>query len=58
MAIKASEEGGSIEPYDYLPYFYSCSFDLSWQFYDDNTGDTVLFGDSDPDSPKPKFGSY
>lgn len=44
--------------YDYLPFFYSRAFDLSWQFYGDNVGDTVLFGDSDPASPKPKFGSY
>nr|DAD28768.1 TPA_asm: hypothetical protein HUJ06_030236 [Nelumbo nucifera] len=57
-AIKASEEGKTIDEYDYLPYFYSRSFDLSWQFYGDNVGDTVLFGDSDPASPKPKFGSY
>jgi monodehydroascorbate reductase (NADH) len=58
-AIKASEEEKSIEEYDYLPYFYSRSFDLSWQFYGDNVGEeTVLFGDSDPASAKPKFGSY
>ena len=57
-AIKASEEGKSIEEYDYLPFFYSRSFDLSWQFYGDNVGDTVLFGNSDPASPKPKFGTY
>lgn len=57
-AIKASEEGKSIEEYDYLPYFYSRSFDLSWQFYGDNVGDAVIFGDSDPASPQHKFGSY
>ncbi|KAH7512129.1 hypothetical protein FEM48_Zijuj12G0057800 [Ziziphus jujuba var. spinosa] len=57
-AIKASEEGKSIDAYDYLPYFYSRAFDLSWQFYGDNVGDTVLFGDSNPASPKAKFGSY
>ncbi|GMY25150.1 monodehydroascorbate reductase, seedling isozyme [Fagus crenata] len=57
-AIKASEEGKTVEEYDYLPYFYSRSFDLSWQFYGDNVGDTVLFGDNDPASAKPKFGSY
>ncbi|OVA05963.1 FAD-dependent pyridine nucleotide-disulfide oxidoreductase [Macleaya cordata] len=57
-AIKAAEEGNTTEVYDYLPYFYSRSFDLSWQFYGDNVGDTVLFGDSDPASSKPKFGSY
>lgn len=58
QAIKASEEGKSIEEYDYLPYFYSRAFDLSWQFYGDNVGDSVLFGDTNPTSPKAKFGSY
>ena len=58
QAIKASEEGKLIEEYDYLPYFYSRAFDLSWQFYGDNFGETVLFGDNDPASPSPKFGSY
>jgi len=57
-AIKAAEEGSSIPEYDYLPYFYSRAFDLSWQFYGDNVGESVLFGDNDPKSPKPKFGSY
>ncbi|URD91409.1 Pyridine nucleotide-disulfide oxidoreductase [Musa troglodytarum] len=57
-AIKAAEEGKPIEEYDYLPYFYSRSFDLSWQFYGDNVGDTILFGDNDPTSAKPKFGTY
>jgi monodehydroascorbate reductase (NADH) len=57
-AIKASEEGKSIDVYDYLPFFYSRSFDLSWQFYGDNVGDTVLFGDNNAASPKPKFGTY
>ncbi|CAA0818848.1 Probable monodehydroascorbate reductase-cytoplasmic isoform 4 [Striga hermonthica] len=42
----------------YLPYFYSRAFDLSWQFYGDNVGDTVLFGDNDPASSSHKFGTY
>lgn len=57
-AIKAKESGESVAEYDYLPYFYSRSFDLAWQFYGDNVGDDVLFGDNDPASAKPKFGSY
>lgn len=57
-AIFASEQGKTVDEYDYLPYFYSRSFDLSWQFYGDNVGDTVIFGDSNPSSAKPKFGSY
>ncbi|KAE8666292.1 Monodehydroascorbate reductase [Hibiscus syriacus] len=28
------------------------------KFYGDNVGDTVLFGDNNPQSPKAKFGSY
>ena len=31
---------------------------MSWQFYGDNVVDTVLFGDSSPDSSTHKFGSY
>lgn len=59
QAIKASEEGRSIEEYDYLPYFYSRAFDLSWQFYGDNVGDAVFFGDNiNPTTPKAKFGTY
>ncbi|XP_019158493.1 PREDICTED: monodehydroascorbate reductase-like [Ipomoea nil] len=57
-AIYASEKGTSIEEYDYLPYFYSRAFDLSWQFYGDNVGETVLFGDNDPTSANHKFGQY
>nr|QJX14775.1 monodehydroascorbate reductase [Deschampsia antarctica]6KRT_A Chain A, monodehydroascorbate reductase [Deschampsia antarctica]6KRT_B Chain B, monodehydroascorbate reductase [Deschampsia antarctica] len=57
-AIKGKESGEAVPEYDYLPYFYSRSFDLSWQFYGDNVGEAVLFGDSDPASAKPKFGSY
>nr|VDD57197.1 unnamed protein product [Brassica oleracea] len=57
-AIKAAEGGGAVEEYDYLPFFYSRSFDLSWQFYGDNVGVSVLFGDSNPSNPKPRFGAY
>jgi monodehydroascorbate reductase (NADH) len=57
-AIFASEQGISIDEYDYLPYFYSRAFDLSWQFYGDNVGDTVMFGESSPTSSTHKFGSY
>jgi monodehydroascorbate reductase (NADH) len=57
-AIKAKESGESVAEYDYLPYFYSRSFDVAWQFYGDNVGDDVLFGDNDPAAANPKFGSY
>lgn len=58
QAIYASEQGKTIDEYDYLPFFYSRSFDLSWQFYGDNVGDAVIFGDNSPTSEHPKFGSY
>ncbi|KAG7581119.1 FAD/NAD-linked reductase dimerization domain superfamily [Arabidopsis suecica] len=58
LAIKAAEEGKTVPDYDYLPYFYSRFFDLSWVFYGDNVGESVLFGDNDPKSRKPKFGTY
>ncbi|XP_060201265.1 monodehydroascorbate reductase [Lycium barbarum] len=57
-AIFAGEQGKSVDEYDYLPYFYSRAFDLSWQFYGDNVGETVLFGDADPNSATHKFGTY
>ncbi|XP_051131734.1 monodehydroascorbate reductase-like [Andrographis paniculata] len=57
-AIIASEQGQSIEEYDYLPYFYSRAFDLSWQFYGDNVGDCIIFGDCSPASATHKFGAY
>jgi len=57
-AIFATEQGKPVDQYDYLPFFYSRAFDLSWQFYGDNVGESVLFGDNSPTSPKPKFGSY
>lgn len=44
--------------YDYLPFFYSRVFNLSWQFYGDNNGadEAVFFGT--PDLKAPKFGTY
>ncbi|KAA3486753.1 monodehydroascorbate reductase, seedling isozyme-like [Gossypium australe] len=57
-AIKANETGEELEEYDYLPYFYSRIFELSWQFYGDNVGESLYFRDNNPLSPKPKFGSY
>ncbi|KAL3623393.1 hypothetical protein CASFOL_032209 [Castilleja foliolosa] len=57
-AIFASEQGAPISEYDYLPFFYSRAFDLSWQFYGDNVGESVIFGDSEPTSSSHKFGSY
>ncbi|WVZ74009.1 hypothetical protein U9M48_022245 [Paspalum notatum var. saurae] len=44
---------------DYLPFFYSRVFALSWRFYGDNAGEAVHFGDPDlAASPTPKFGAF
>ncbi|XP_023552962.1 monodehydroascorbate reductase, seedling isozyme-like [Cucurbita pepo subsp. pepo] len=52
-------KGEVVEEYDYVPYFYSRVFDLSWRFYGDNVGDaTVVFGNRNPRAKKPKFGCY
>ena len=56
--IKAKEEGKTIDEYDYVPYFYSRAFNLSWQFYGDNVGDSIIFGETDPTTPNAKFGAY
>ncbi|PSC73208.1 monodehydroascorbate reductase [Micractinium conductrix] len=46
--------GGPV--FDYLPFFYSRVFNLSWQFYGLSEGDMVLHGDM-ASSPA-KFGAY
>lgn len=58
QAIKAAEKDNTIDEYDYLPFFYSRSFDLSWQFYGDNVGESVIYGQADHLVPKAKFGAY
>lgn len=40
--------------YDYLPFFYSRVFSLSWQFYGLSTGEVVHFGDH----ASGKFGAF
>lgn len=40
--------------FDYLPFFYSRVFTLSWQFYGDNAGEVVHFGDFSENT----FGAY
>ncbi|MEW5300175.1 MAG: hypothetical protein WDW36_003124 [Sanguina aurantia] len=44
----------STEEYDYLPFFYSRVFNLSWQFYGVSEGEVVHFGDFEAG----KFGAY
>ncbi|XP_044951655.1 monodehydroascorbate reductase 1, peroxisomal-like [Hordeum vulgare subsp. vulgare] len=50
---------GEGKGFGYLPYFYSRAFALSWQFYGDNAGEAVYFGDFSPPGAggKPKFGA-
>jgi monodehydroascorbate reductase (NADH) len=58
QAIKAAEKGETIDEYDYLPFFYSRSFNLSWQFYGDNVGESVVWGRDGAEAPGSKFGAY
>ncbi|GAQ86404.1 monodehydroascorbate reductase [Klebsormidium nitens] len=53
-AVSAILSGDTTKDYDYLPFFYSRVFNLSWQFYGDNVGKCVLFGDQS----RGKFGAY
>ncbi|GAB4823794.1 hypothetical protein N2152v2_010840 [Parachlorella kessleri] len=46
---------GTQPEYDYLPFFYSRVFSLSWQFYGLGEGEVVLYGDRANGS---KFGAY
>ncbi|KAK3014139.1 hypothetical protein RJ639_008480 [Escallonia herrerae] len=41
-AIMEPDESGE---FDYLPFFYSRVFTLSWQFYGDSAGEVIHFGD-------------
>jgi monodehydroascorbate reductase (NADH) len=58
--FERAEEQGK-KGVDYLPFFYSRVFGLSWQFYGDNVGETVHFGDFSVSSGaaggRPKFGA-
>ncbi|CAN6233775.1 unnamed protein product [Urochloa humidicola] len=52
---------GAVGDIDYLPFFYSRVFALSWRFYGDNAGEAIHFGDmgfSAASSDKPKFGAF
>ncbi|XP_057491191.1 monodehydroascorbate reductase 4, peroxisomal-like [Actinidia eriantha] len=50
-AIMDPEKTGE---FDYLPFFYSRVFTLSWQFYGDGVGEVVHFGDFSRNT----FGAY
>lgn len=43
-AVEAIMSPEKVQDYDYLPFFYSRVFTLSWQFYGDNVGECVVFG--------------
>lgn len=61
-AVAAMLEGtGSVGHIDYLPFFYSRVFSLSWQFYGDNAGKPCTSGTSRRPATAtaaPKFGAY
>ncbi|KAF5763876.1 putative monodehydroascorbate reductase (NADH) [Helianthus annuus] len=53
-AVSAIMEPKTTPDFDYMPFFYSRVFSLSWQFYGDNVGEVVHFGDFSGT----KFGAY
>jgi monodehydroascorbate reductase (NADH) len=53
-AVQAIMSSNKVGDYDYLPYFYSRVFTLSWQFYGENVGECILFGDHSAS----KFGAF
>lgn len=53
-AVTAIMESEKTDDFDYLPFFYSRVFGLSWQFFGDNAGEVVHFGDFSGKS----FGAY
>ncbi|KAJ7970829.1 Monodehydroascorbate reductase [Quillaja saponaria] len=53
-AVAAIMEPSKTGELDYLPFFYSRVFTLSWQFYGDNAGEVVYYGDFSNST----FGAY
>ncbi|KAL2634352.1 hypothetical protein R1flu_005831 [Riccia fluitans] len=53
-AVQAVLHPEKTADYDYMPYFYSRVFTLSWQFFGDNVGACILFGVQRTG----KFGAY
>ncbi|KAI7741366.1 hypothetical protein M8C21_000826 [Ambrosia artemisiifolia] len=53
-AVAAIMEPDITPEFDYLPFFYSRAFSFSWQFYGENLGEAVYFGDFSGTS----FGAY
>ncbi|KAJ0053013.1 hypothetical protein Pint_02734 [Pistacia integerrima] len=53
-AVSAIMEPDKTGEFNYLPFFYSRVFALSWQFYGDNAGEVVHYGDFSGNT----FGAY
>lgn len=53
-AVSAIMEPEKTGDFDYLPFFYSRVFALSWQFYGDSIGEVIHFGDFSGS----KFGAF
>lgn len=53
-AVAAIMDPSKAADFDYLPFFYSRVFSLSWQFYGDNVGEVVHYGDFSGST----FGAY
>ncbi|KAJ0985855.1 hypothetical protein J5N97_004211 [Dioscorea zingiberensis] len=53
-AVAAIMTSSKTADFDYLPFFYSRVFSLSWQFYGDNVGQVIHYGDF----LSGKFGAY
>lgn len=53
-AVSAIVEPQKTGEFDYLPFFYSRVFTLSWKFYGENRGEAVHFGDFSGT----RFGAY
>lgn len=53
-AVAAILEPEKTGDFDYVPFFYSRIFAFSWQFYGDNAGEVVHFGDYSGST----FGAY
>eukprot|EP01023_Acetabularia_acetabulum_P051078 TRINITY_DN560_c0_g1_i2.p1 TRINITY_DN560_c0_g1~~TRINITY_DN560_c0_g1_i2.p1 ORF type:complete len:474 (-),score=131.98 TRINITY_DN560_c0_g1_i2:289-1710(-) len=54
QAVNAILSPADTKPYDYLPYFYSRVYDLSWKFFGSSEGEPVHFGNY----TKGPFGAY
>lgn len=53
-AVAAIMDPNKTDEFDYLPFFYSRVFTLSWQFFGDNVGEVVHYGDFSGST----FGAY